>query len=53
MDTDGNGAITLPEAEAVGAERLIKNFNEIDRYGSGDLTREEMQAQRGERKQAL
>jgi len=55
IDTDGNRQISLEEAEAANAERLIENFEAIDGNGDGVLTGEEMkafhQAKREERRQ--
>lgn len=42
MDTDGNGSISLEEAKAAGADRLVEHFGKIDRDGNGEITREEM-----------
>ena len=52
LDTDGDGLVTLAEAEAAGAKRLIEHFNEIDSDSSGDITREEMQSHHQRRRQA-
>jgi hypothetical protein len=46
LDTDGNGTISLAEAQA-GAPRLAERFDGLDADGDGQLTREEMQAGRG------
>ncbi len=45
VDTDGDGAISLAEAEA-GAPRLAYSFAKFDTDGDGLLTREELQATR-------
>lgn len=52
LDTDGNGVVTLAEAEAAGAERLLEHFSEIDSDGSGEVTREEMRSHHEDRRQA-
>ncbi len=44
MDTNQDGQISLDEAEAANAERLLEVFSEIDADGDGNITREEMQA---------
>lgn len=44
MDTNQDGQISLDEAEAANAERLLENFSEIDTDGDGNITREEMRA---------
>ena len=46
MDTDGNGAISLEEATAAGAEKLVEHFDRIDRNGDGELDRHEMRPPR-------
>ena len=46
MDTNQDGQISLDEAEAANAERLIENFAEIDTDSDGNVTREEMKAYR-------
>ncbi|HKK17043.1 MAG TPA: hypothetical protein VJ952_00060 [Opitutales bacterium] len=43
-DTDGNGAISVAEAEAAGMERLLQRFDEIDANGDGEVTRDEMRS---------
>ena len=48
-DTDGDGAISLAEAQA-GAPGLAQNFTRFDANGDGQLTREEMHAAREERR---
>lgn len=45
LDTDGDGALSLAEAEA-GAPRLAANFASLDADGDGLVTRAEMQASR-------
>lgn len=44
MDTDGNKQISLEEAEAANAERLLENFEAIDSNGDGNITPDEMRA---------
>lgn len=44
-DTDGDGAISLAEAQA-NAPRLAENFAKFDTNGDGKVTREEMHAVR-------
>ncbi|MGB0415992.1 MAG: hypothetical protein ACPGKS_04025 [Coraliomargarita sp.] len=44
MDTDGNKQISLEEAEAANAERLLENFEQIDSNGDGSINGEEMRA---------
>ena len=53
LDANADGLITVSEAEAANAERLLAHFSEIDRDHSGDITLEEMEARRKERKQTL
>ena len=54
MDANGNGSISLAEATAGGADKLVKHFEKIDRDGNGEITRKEMkhmkQADQGMRK---
>jgi len=42
LDSNGDQIVTLQEAEAAGAKRLIENFNAVDSDGSGGLTQTEM-----------
>lgn len=49
-DTDGNGALSLAEAEAAGMQRLVDNFSTLDRNADGEVTREEMQAMQREKR---
>lgn len=44
MDTNKDGQISLDEAEAANAERLLEHFSEIDTDSDGNITREEMKA---------
>ena len=44
MDTDGNKEISLEEAEAANAERLLEHFEQIDSNGDGSVTPDEMRA---------
>lgn len=44
MDTNQDGQISLDEAEAANAERLLENFAEIDADSDGNITRDEMRA---------
>ncbi len=46
IDTNGDGLITLAEAEAAGAEKFVEHFEEIDEDASGDISKEEMRAHR-------
>lgn len=42
LDTNGDQVITLEEAQAGGAEKLVENFSKIDADGNGELTRDEL-----------
>jgi Ca2+-binding EF-hand superfamily protein len=52
LDTNGDGAISLAEAQA-GAPRMAEHFTEIDANGDGLITKEEMQAARGKLRQEM
>lgn len=43
-DTNGDQMISQAEAEAAGAQRLVKNFDKIDTNGDGQLTKEEIKS---------
>ena len=44
MDSNQDDQISLDEAEAAEAERLLEHFTEIDADGDSTLTRQEMKA---------
>lgn len=48
-DTDGNGAISLDEAEAAGLDKLVENFDTLDADGNGEISKEEFKAAREDR----
>jgi Ca2+-binding EF-hand superfamily protein len=47
-DSDGDGAISLAEFQAVRAQAAAERFASLDVDGDGRLTREEMRERRGE-----
>lgn len=46
IDTNGDGNVSKAEAEAAGAQRLLKNFDQIDANGDGLISKEERKAHR-------
>lgn len=48
-DSNGDGALSYDETKAAGMQRLIDNFDSIDRNKDGLVTREEMQQLRRKR----
>lgn len=44
IDTDESGTISLAEAEASDAKRLVEHFDKIDANEDGELTKEELKA---------
>ncbi|MGB1126881.1 MAG: EF-hand domain-containing protein [Opitutales bacterium] len=53
IDTDGDGVITLAEAEEADAQKLIKHFDTIDGDGNGELTRYELRTHLKKRREAM
>jgi Ca2+-binding EF-hand superfamily protein len=51
LDSNGDEVITLEEAKAAGAERLVEHFSEIDADGSGEVTKEELRNHHKQRMQ--
>ena len=43
-DSDGNGAISLTEANEAGLDKLIEHFDKIDTDGNGEVTKRELKA---------
>jgi len=44
IDTDESGSVSLEEANAANATKLIENFDAIDSNNDGELSKEEMKA---------
>lgn len=43
-DTDGDGALSRPEAERANMSRVVQNFERLDADKNGKVTRDEMRA---------
>ena len=43
-DSDGNGAISLTEADEAGLDKLIEHFDKIDTDGNDEVTKRELKA---------
>jgi Ca2+-binding EF-hand superfamily protein len=52
-DSNGDGAVSREEAQAAGAERMARKFDDLDADKDGRLTRDEMHAAHGDRHEKI
>lgn len=43
-DTDGDGALSLQEAQSAGLSRIVEHFDRLDTNKDGKITRDEIRA---------